>query len=137
MSSLGRVICAGFGALVALACLDMSPLDYHPEGASDAGSDAAVDGAWKVSCGECIVDEPTCQFAACAADARCSGIQACVLDLGCLLPRDLNVRIACAKPCFDRFGVQDVITDPSVLLYYPVAGCTTSPAPCGSVCEGL
>jgi hypothetical protein len=129
-----------FGVAFALsvsqsACVDTSPLPFERR-STDAGGDAApIDGAVLNACRRCVTDaDGPCRpdYEVCAADAQCVAFTDCLFEIGCFSLGDLQARIACGKPCFDKTGVS-TSGDPALNHALPVNGCTSP----GNVCAGV
>jgi hypothetical protein len=136
--SVTRCIKNALGTLALLlgqSCADTTPLPF-------AGSDGgAQDGAVVPQevierCRECSTGETSLCPAAyqeCAADPRCFAFMTCVLETGCLVSGELQVRISCAEPCFRSTGIQ-AGTDESLQRGLGLNACTLPAGPCGSAC---
>jgi hypothetical protein len=120
----------------AAACVDTTPLDYH-EPTLDAGTDGSgIDATVRNACRDCVtVEGAPCwrDYMPCITDDRCVAFSDCLFDLGCFSFPQLQDRITCGQPCFQRVGVV-TSSDPALQLTLPVNGCTSPGNSCGSAC---
>lgn len=131
------------------ACLDLSPVEYHPPDAgsdsgtdvdSDAGDDdgGAADAAIGASpeCRTCI-ETGACgdSFAACGAEPKCVNFVKCMSDTGCWPA--IIVDVAIIPPCIMDCAAMSMVVsqvDPALTLFIPVLICAQTEAQCGSYC---
>jgi hypothetical protein len=106
---------------VAAACVDTSPLDFHPK-----AQDASIDGAAAATCRECIVgkDSPCkTEYAACLGSSTCAKLAACALRIGCFATPTFEQRVQCVAPCLADAGIA-AGNDPGLDLALKVNDCT-------------
>jgi hypothetical protein len=120
------------GSLLA-ACVDTSPLDYTP----DTRDSGVVSQEVRARCRICVTaPDGACKadYDACTANERCVAFSDCLFEAACFSLPELQDRITCGTPCFEKAKIVSGV-DPALTLTYPLNTCTYPPGgPCSSAC---
>ena len=140
-------------ASVAVSCVTVDPIDFHPrmrdasildthpvevDATQNDGDEADVRDAAAPTCRECVeapnVPGPGCndQVAACKASPKCAQLYECLYTAGCWVFDVRKDFILCGLPCAIEAGVI-AETDPEAVLAIGVVECAAPK--CGAYCR--